>query len=84
MADDDGDEEAFCKFEAEAEGLEEQRKALEEKLIVWPSDLMGRAGCVVHVGNSGTAVVVKCGLIRPEDRSDMVEASRQAGEGGAD
>ena len=83
LADDDGDEEAFCKFEAEAEGLEEQRKALEEKLIVWPSDLMGRAGCVVHVGNSGT-VAVKCGLIRPEDRSDMVEASRQAGEGGAD
>jgi len=83
LSDDDGDEEAFCKFEAEAEGLEEQRKALEEKLIVWPSDLMGRAGCVVHVGNSGT-VAVKCGLIRPEDRSDMVEASRQAGEGGAD
>lgn len=83
LADDDGDEEVFFKFEAEAEGLEEQRKALEEKLIVWPSDLMGRAGCVVHVGNSGT-VAVKCGLIRPEDRSDMVEASRQAGEGGAD
>ncbi|MBK8361739.1 MAG: hypothetical protein IPL15_23340 [Comamonadaceae bacterium] len=50
---------------------------------MWPTDLMVQAGCVVHVGNNG-AVSVKYGLIRPEDRSDMVQAARQAGEGGTD
>lgn len=68
---------------AKAEGLEEQRKALDEALSVWPADLMAQAGCVVHVGNNGTAAV-KYGLIRPEDRSDMVQAARQAAENGTD
>ena len=82
LADEDGDEDVFCTLESEAEGLEEQRKVLEETLIVWPSDLMTQAGCVVYVGNNGT-VAVKYGLIRPEDRSDMVHAARQAGEEGS-
>ena len=82
LADEDGDDDAFCTLEGEAEGLEEQRKALEETLSVWPSDLMTQAGCVVYVGNHG-AVAVKYGLIRPEDRSDMVQAARQAGDEGS-
>jgi hypothetical protein len=81
LADEDGDEEAFYQLEGKAEGLEEQRKALDEALSVWPADLMAQAGCVVHVGHNG-AVAVKYGLIRPEDRSDMVQAARQAAEHG--
>ena len=46
-------------------------------------DLMAQAGCVVHVGNNG-AVAVKYGLIRPDDRGDMVQAARQAAENGTD
>jgi ParB family chromosome partitioning protein len=83
LADEDGDEETFYQLEGEAEGLEEQRKALDEALSVWPADLMAQAGCVVHVGNNG-AVAVKYGLIRPDDRSDMVQAARQAAENGTD
>ncbi len=83
IANEDGDEDAFYALEEEAEGLQEQRKVLEETLAVWPSDLMARAGCVAHVGNNG-AVAVKYGLIRPEDRSDMVQAALQAGDGDSD
>jgi ParB family chromosome partitioning protein len=83
LADEDGDEETFYQLEGEAEGLEEQRKALDETLSVWPADLMAQAGCVVHVGHNG-AVAVKYGLIRPDDRSDMVQAARQAAENGTD
>jgi ParB family chromosome partitioning protein len=83
LADEDGNEEAFYRLEGETEGLEEQRKALDEALSVWPANLMAQAGCVVHVGTNG-AVAVKCGLIRPDDRSDMVQAARQAAENGTD
>ena len=41
---------------------------------------MAQAGCVVYVGNNGAAAL-KCGLVRPADRSDMVQVARQAGEG---
>jgi ParB family chromosome partitioning protein len=44
---------------------------------------MAQAGCVVYVGNDGAAVL-KCGLVRPEDRNDMVQAVRMAGEGADD
>jgi ParB family chromosome partitioning protein len=46
---------------------------------------MARAGCVVFVGSKGTPEV-KCGLIRPDDRSGVAEAARQAcaGEGATD
>jgi ParB family chromosome partitioning protein len=83
LADEDCDEDAFYQLEGEAEGMEEQRKVLEETLTVWPADLMAQAGCVVHVGNNA-AVAVKYGLIRPDDRSDMVQAARQAAENGTD
>lgn len=83
LADEDGDEEAFYQIEGKAEGLEEQRKALDEALSVWPADLMAQAGCVVHVGHNG-AVAVKYGLIRPEDRSDIVQAAHQAAANGTD
>lgn len=83
LADADGDENAFYQLEGEAEKLEAQRKALEDDFSIWPTELMARAGCVVHVGNSGSAEV-KYGLIRPEDRSDMIQAAQQAGEGSGD
>ena len=83
LADEDGDESAFYKLEGEVEEMEAQRKALENDLSIWPAELMAQAGCVVHVGNNGSAEV-KYGLIRPEDRSDMVQAARQTGEGGID
>lgn len=83
LADEDGDEDAYNKLEDEAEGLQAQRKALDDALSIWPVDLMAQAGCVVYVGNGGTASV-KCGLVRPEDRNDMVQAARQAGEMGCD
>ncbi|MDO9164892.1 MAG: ParB N-terminal domain-containing protein [Rhodoferax sp.] len=76
-----GDE--YEKLESESEGLQAQFKALEDTLSVWPADLMPQAGCVVSVGNDG-AVALKCGLVRPEDRNDMVQAVRLAGEGGDD
>ena len=83
LADEDDDEDVYNKLEDETEGLQEQHKALEEALSIWPVDLVVQAGCVVYVGNGGTASV-KCGLVRPEDRSDMVQAARQAGEIGCD
>ena len=79
----DGDEDQFIALETEAEGLQEQRKALDEALSVWPAELMAQAGCVVHVGTNGAATV-KCGLIRPEDRGDMALAAQHGGEDGAD
>ncbi|MFY9327589.1 MAG: hypothetical protein WAO76_06155, partial [Georgfuchsia sp.] len=83
LADEEGDESAFYKLEGEVEEMEAQRKALENNLSIWPIELMAQAGCVVHVGNRGSAEV-KYGLIRPEDRSDMIQAARQTGDGGSD
>ncbi|QDL38523.1 ParB/RepB/Spo0J family partition protein [Rhodoferax sediminis] len=81
---DEGDEDsAYEKLEIESEGLQAKIKALEDVLSVWPADLMAQAGCVVYVGNDGTAAL-KCGLVRPEDRSGMAQAARLAGEGGDD
>lgn len=81
---DEGDEDnAYEKFETESESLQAQIKALEDTLSVWPADLMAQAGCVVYVGNDGAAAL-KCGMVRPEDRNDMVQAARLAGEGGDD
>ncbi|MDO8459164.1 MAG: ParB/Srx family N-terminal domain-containing protein [Burkholderiaceae bacterium] len=81
---DEGDENGeYEKLETEFESLQAQIKALEDTLSVWPIELMAQAGCVVFVGNDG-AVALKCGLVRPEDRSDMVQAARLAGEGGDD
>ncbi|MDO8778237.1 MAG: ParB/RepB/Spo0J family partition protein [Burkholderiaceae bacterium] len=73
----------YDKLETEAESLQAQIKAREDTLSVWPADLMTQAGCVVYVGNDGAAAL-KCGLVRPEDRNDMVQAARLAGEGGDD
>lgn len=81
---DEGDENgAYEKLETESESLQAQIKALEDTLSVWPVDLMAQAGCVVYVGNDGAAAL-KCGLVRPEDRRDMAQAARMAGEGGDD
>ncbi|MDO9196275.1 ParB/RepB/Spo0J family partition protein [Rhodoferax sp.] len=73
----------YEKLETESESLQAQIKAREDTLSVWPADLMTQAGCVVYVGNDGAAAL-KCGLVRPEDRNDMVQAARLAGEGGDD
>ena len=83
--DNENDDEAFLKLEAEGNALEAQLEALNEALCVWPAELMARAGCVVFVGSKGTPEV-KCGLIRPDDRSGVAEAARQAcaGEGATD
>lgn len=81
---DEGDEvNAYEKLETEFEDLQAQIKALDDTLSVWPADLMAQAGCVVYVGNDGAAAL-KCGLVRPEDRNDMVQAARLAGEGDDD
>lgn len=81
---DEGDEDSeFEKLETDSESLQAQIKALEDTLSVWPAELMAQAGCVVFVGSNG-AVALKCGLVRPEDRSDMAQAARLAGEGGDD
>lgn len=83
---DDEDErkdETYLGLEGEADALAAQVRAIEEALSVWPAELMAQAGCVVYVGNDGAAAV-KYGLVRPDDRSDMAEAARQAGEGGGD
>lgn len=77
--DDENDDREFLKLEAEAEVLETQLKALQEALCFWPPELMAQAGCVVFVGSKGTAEV-KYGLIRPDDRSGMADAARQANE----
>ena len=70
-------DEAYCRLEAESDTLGAQIGAIEEALSVWPAELMAQAGCVVYVNNDGTATV-KRGLVRPEDRADMVQAVRQA------
>ena len=82
--DDAGEDAEFLKLEAEAEaeGLQAQVKVLEDALSVWPVELVAQAGCVVFVGNAGTAEI-KRGLIRPEDRNVVVDAAREAGKGSA-
>ena len=80
MAEADGDDDEYGNLETEVEGLQAQVKDVEETLSVWPAELMTQAGCVVFVGNNGAASL-KCGLVRPEDRSGMVQAARLAGEG---
>ncbi|MDP3323238.1 ParB/Srx family N-terminal domain-containing protein [Hydrogenophaga sp.] len=81
---DEGDaDNEYEKLETESESLQTQIKALEDTLSVWPTDLMAQAGCVVYVGNDGAAAL-KCGLVRPEDRNDMAQAARLAGEGSDD
>ena len=64
-------------YEAESELFQVRINALEDTLSVWPADLMAQAGCVVFVGQDGSAQT-KCGLVRPEDRNDMAKAVRQA------
>ena len=81
---DEGDEgNAYEKLESDSEGLQAQFKSLEDALSIWPADLIAQAGCIVFVGNDG-AVALKCGLVRPEHRSNMAQAVRQAGEGGGE
>lgn len=78
LADLDSNEEEFCRLEQVAEALGAQIEAIEEALVVWPAELMTQAGCVVYVGDNA-APAVRYGLVRPEDRSDMVQAAREAG-----
>ena len=83
---DQDDGAAYQALESEQAALQLRLKALNDELRVWPADLMAQAGCVVHVGHNGAATV-KCGLIRPEDRSAvahvLTQGAGQAGEGGA-
>ena len=78
LADQDGNEDEFYKLEQEAEALGAQVEAIETALVVWPVELMAQAGCVVYVGDDA-APAVRYGLVRPEDRSDMAQAAREAG-----
>ena len=78
--DEAGEDEEFLKLEAEAEALQAQVTVLEDALSVWPTELVAQAGCVVFVGNAGTAEI-KRGLIRPEDRNGVVDAAREAVKG---
>lgn len=89
MDGDDADQDdgaAYQELESEQAALQLRFKSLDYELSVWPADLMAQAGCVVHVGHNGAATV-KCGLIRPEDRSAvahvLTQGAGQAGEGGA-
>jgi ParB family transcriptional regulator, chromosome partitioning protein len=75
--DDEQDDQVFLQLEADEEALQTQLKALQESLCDWPAELMAQAGCVLFVGSKGTAEV-RFGLIRPEDRTSMAEAARQA------
>ena len=77
LADAEGDEEEYARLEAESELFQARIAALEDTLSVWPADLMAQAGCVVFVGQDGSAQT-KCGLVRPEDRNEMMKAARQA------
>ncbi|AEF88848.1 ParB domain protein nuclease [Delftia sp. Cs1-4] len=76
----DGEEE-FRRLEGECNELNARIEAITASLSVWPPDLMAQAGCVVYVGNDA-APAVHCGLIRPEDRSEMAQLA-QAARGGA-
>ena len=77
LADAEGDEEEYARLEAESELFQARIAALEDTLSVWPADLMAQAGCVVFVGQDGSAQT-KCGLVRPEDRNEMMKAARHA------
>ena len=59
------------QLEGEAEAWRNNARR-STKPSAWAGDLMAQAGCVVHVANNG-AVAVKYGLIRPDDRNDMVQ-----------
>jgi ParB family chromosome partitioning protein len=79
MDDDDADQDdgaVYQELESEQAALQLRLKAIDDELSVWPADLMTQAGCVVHVGHNGAATV-KCGLIRPEDRSAVAHVLTQ-------
>lgn len=80
LADEDDNDKAYLALDTEAQSLQERRKEIDAALSVWPAEWMAQAGCVVHVGSNGTACV-KHGLIRPEDRTQVTQAARQAAEG---
>ena len=72
----DEETEAECaRLEALREELSGQMAALEEVLAVWPPELMAEAGCIVYVGNDAKPAV-RYGLIRPDDRSNVLQANR--------
>ena len=82
LADEEETEKAYLALDTDAESLQQRRKDIDAGLSIWPDELMCQAGCVVHVGANGSAAV-KYGLIRPEDRNEVTQTVRQAGEGSA-
>ena len=67
----------YLRLQAEGETVQAQLTTLQDSLCEWPAKLVAQAGCVIFVGHKATAEV-KRGLIRPDDRTVMVEAARQA------
>jgi ParB family transcriptional regulator, chromosome partitioning protein len=76
LADDDQSDEADGQLQADVDAVHAQLSAMEEALTDWPSSLVPLAGCVVYVGERGTAAF-KQGLVRPEDRAGMLQASQK-------
>jgi ParB family chromosome partitioning protein len=74
--DEGGVERAECaRLEALCDEMSAQVDTRQEALTVWPPELMVQAGCVVYVGNDA-APAVRYGLIRPDDREAVVQATR--------
>ena len=69
-------------MDAEAEALEEERRARLEALTEWPAAWKGLAGCVIHVGADGR-VAIKAGHIRPEDRAELAQSLAKCSAAGA-
>ena len=72
----DDETQAECsRLEALCDTLAAQRETIRESLTVWPPELMAQAGCLVYVGNDAEPAV-RYGLIRPEDRDSVLQATR--------
>lgn len=79
LADADEGSDVGAPLEEEADAVQAQLNAMEDALTDWPSSLVRLAGCVVYVGERGTAAC-KQGLVRPEDRAGMVQAAQKTTE----
>lgn len=85
-ADDEGDgrewtdEEAaeHSSLEDQLEGLEALQQAMEDALTVWAPEQHAKGGVVVHLTRNGVEVME--GLISPDDRKQVEQEARAAGE----
>jgi hypothetical protein len=66
----------------EGEDIEARRRAIRERLKVWPVEIKARAGVIVTVNREGDLATIR-GLLRDADRKALEASQRKARKGAA-